>query len=111
MPKDTETDRGKESITPPTPKKSSLDRALNRLARTIAQIRTGHWLCAPYVKQVRKNRDEQVSDKCWWFGQHRMSHTHVFLRCMHPNLQDARKAIWNRLAKDGMKRKRPASLG
>jgi hypothetical protein len=57
-------DKGKESITPPAPKKSFLDRASNRLAKTIAQIRTGHWLCAPYVKRVRKNREEQVSHKC-----------------------------------------------
>jgi hypothetical protein len=47
---DSEIDKGKESITPPAPKKSFWDRASNQLARTIAQIRTGHWLCAPYVK-------------------------------------------------------------
>jgi hypothetical protein len=35
MVKDTETDKGKESITPPAPKKSFLDRASNQLARTI----------------------------------------------------------------------------
>jgi hypothetical protein len=79
--KDSETDKGKETITPPAPKKSFLDRASNRLARTVAQIRAGHWLCAPYLKRVRKNREEQVSDKCWWCGQYRMSRTHVFLRC------------------------------
>jgi ribonuclease HI len=45
--KDTETESGKDSILPPAPKKSFLDGASNRLARTIAQIRTGHWLCAP----------------------------------------------------------------
>jgi hypothetical protein len=47
MAKDTETERGKDSILPPAPKKSLLDGASNGLARTIAQIRTGHWLCAP----------------------------------------------------------------
>jgi ribonuclease HI len=46
MAKDTETERGKDSILPPAPKTSFLDGASNRLARTIAQIRTGHWLCA-----------------------------------------------------------------
>jgi hypothetical protein len=68
--KDSETDKGKETITPPAPKKSFLDRAANRLARTVAQIRTGHWLCAPYLKRVRKNREEQESDICWWCGQY-----------------------------------------
>jgi ribonuclease HI len=64
MAKDTEVDKGKHSIIPPTPKKSFLDSAPNRLSRTVAQIRTGHWLCAPYLKRIRKNRDEEISDKC-----------------------------------------------
>jgi hypothetical protein len=58
----TETEKGKDSILPPAPKKSFLDHAPNRVARTIAQIRTGHWLCAPYLKRTRKNRDDDVSD-------------------------------------------------
>jgi hypothetical protein len=37
MAKDTETERGKDSILPPAPKTSFLDGASNRLARTIAQ--------------------------------------------------------------------------
>jgi hypothetical protein len=80
-------------------------------ARTIAQIRTGHWLCAQYLKQVRKNRDEWVSDKCWWCGHYRMSRTHVFLKFKHPKLECARKAIWDRPDEDGMMRKRPTSVG
>jgi ribonuclease HI len=64
MPKDTETERGKNSILPPAPKKSFLDGASNRLARIIAQVRTGHWLCAPNLKRTRKNRDDEVSDGC-----------------------------------------------
>jgi hypothetical protein len=36
--KNSEIDKGKEAITTPAPKKSFLDRASNRLARTIAQI-------------------------------------------------------------------------
>jgi hypothetical protein len=95
----------KKDITPPAPKKSFSDRAPNRLTRT------GHWLCAPYLKRIRKNRDEQVSDKCWWCGQYRMSRTHVFLKCSHPKLESARKAIWDRLDEDGKMRKRPTSLG
>jgi ribonuclease HI len=109
--KDSETDQGKETITPPAPKISFLDRASNRLARTVAQIRTGHWLCAPYLKRVRKNREEQVSDKCWWCGQYRMSRTHVFLRCMHPKLEVARKDFWDRPDEDGKIRQRPTSVG
>jgi hypothetical protein len=108
--KDSEIDQGKEYITPPAPKKSFLDRASNRLARTIAQIRIGHWLCAPYIKRVRKNRETQVSDKYWWCGQYRMSSIQVFLRYMHPNLEGARKDIWDRPDKDGRMRKRPTSL-
>jgi hypothetical protein len=49
MVKDTEVEKGKHSIIPPAPKKSFLDSAPNRISRTIAQIRTGHWLCAPYL--------------------------------------------------------------
>jgi hypothetical protein len=91
MAKEMETQKGKASILPPAPKKSFLDRASNRLARTIAQIRTGNWLCGPCLKRIRKNRDEPISDRCWWCGQWRMSRTHVFLRCMHPKLENGRK--------------------
>jgi hypothetical protein len=109
--KDSETDKGKESITPPAPKKSFLDRASNRLARTVAQIRTGHWLFSPYLKRVRKNREEQVSDICWWCGQYRMSSTHVVLRCIHPKLEGARNDFWDRPDEDSKIRKRPTSVG
>jgi hypothetical protein len=88
-----------------------MDGASNRLARTIAQIRTGHWLCAPYLKRTRKNRDDEVSDRCWWCGQWRMSRTHVFLRCMHPSLERARKEIWDRPDEEGRIPKRPTSIG
>jgi ribonuclease HI len=111
MAKDMETDKGKESILPPPPKKSFLDGASNKLARTIAQIRTGHWLCAPYLKRIRKDRKEHISDRCWWCGQWRMSRTHVFLRCMHPELESARKEIWERPDEDGRKGRRPRSVG
>jgi ribonuclease HI len=64
--KEIDTQKGKEAILPPAPKKSFLDSVPNRLSRTIAQIRTGHWLCGSYLKRIRKNRDEPVSDRCWW---------------------------------------------
>jgi hypothetical protein len=111
MAKDTEVDKGKHSIIPPTSQKSFLDSAPNRLSRTVARIRTGHWLCAPYLKHIRKNRDEEISDKCWWCRKFRMSRTHIFLRCMHPKLEQARKDIWDRPDEDGIIMKRPTSVG
>jgi hypothetical protein len=57
MAKDTEVDKGKHSIIPPSPQKYFLDRASNRLPRTIAQIRTGHWLCTlPETRQEKQGR-------------------------------------------------------
>jgi ribonuclease HI len=53
---------GTEEIPPPPPKKSCLDRMRNSLARTEAQIRTGHWRSAVYLKRIRKLAD----DKCWF---------------------------------------------
>jgi hypothetical protein len=66
---------------------------------------------APYLKRTRKNRDDEVSDRCWWCGQWRMSRTHVFLRCMHPCLESARKEIWDRPDEEGRIPKRPTSIG
>jgi hypothetical protein len=111
MAKDMETDKGKDSILPPPPKKSFLDRASNKLARTIAQIRTGHWLCGPYLKRIRKDRNEPVCDLCCWCGKWRMSRTHVFLRYTHPMLEKARIDIWDRLDENGRKGQRPKSVG
>jgi hypothetical protein len=51
---------GSEEIPPPPAKKSCLDRAKNGIARTAAQIRTGHWRLAVYLKRIRKRQD----DKC-----------------------------------------------
>jgi hypothetical protein len=92
-------------------RKSFLDSAPNRLSRTIVQIRTGHWLCAPYLKCVRKNTDEEISDKCWWCSKFRMSRTHIFLRCTYPKLENARKDIWDRPDEVGKIMKRPTSVG
>jgi hypothetical protein len=111
MAKEAETERGKHSILPPAPKKSFLDSARNRISPTIPQIRTGHWLCPPYLKRIRKDREQQVSDRCRWCGQWRMSRTHVCLRCMHPELECARKEIWERPDEDGRRGRRPRSVG
>jgi hypothetical protein len=40
-----------------------------------------------------------------------MSRTHVFLLCMHPNLESARKEIWERTDEDGRIPKQPTSIG
>jgi hypothetical protein len=52
---------GTEEISPPPPKKSCLDNMRNALARTAAQIRTGHWRSAVNLKRIRK----MAEDKCW----------------------------------------------
>jgi hypothetical protein len=40
-----------------------------------------------------------------------MSRAHVFLRCMHPELESARKEIWERPDEVGRKGRRPRSVG
>jgi hypothetical protein len=75
-----------------------------------AQVQTGHWLCAPYLKRVRKNRDEEIFDKCWWCSRFRISRTHILLRCMHPKLDKARKEIWDQPDEDGKIKKQPTSV-
>jgi hypothetical protein len=88
-----------------------VDRAPNRISRTIAQVWTGHWLCAPYLKRVRTNRDEEISDKCWWCGKFRMSRTHIFLRFTRPKLEQARKDIWDQPDEEGIIMNRPTLEG
>jgi hypothetical protein len=97
-----ETDKGKDSILPPSPKNSFLDRASNKLARTIAQIRTGHWLCGPYLKRagIRSVLVWEMEDV-----------SHVFLRCTHRMLEKARIDIWDRPDENGRKGQRPKSVG
>jgi hypothetical protein len=51
---------GTEEVPPPPPKKSCLDSMRNAVARTVAQIRTGHWRSAVYLKRIRK----MAEDKC-----------------------------------------------
>jgi hypothetical protein len=36
---------------------------------------------------------------------------HVFLRCMHPELESARKEIWDRPDEDGRRGRRPRLVG
>jgi hypothetical protein len=41
-----------KEIPPTPPKKSCLDKMRNALAHTAAQIRTGHWRFAVYLKRI-----------------------------------------------------------
>jgi hypothetical protein len=89
------THHGTEEIPPPPPKKSMLDMAKNSIARVAAQIRTGHWRSAVYVKRIRK-RD---SDRCWLCEglggtQHRISRAHVLMNCRNPQVASARIEAW-----------------
>jgi ribonuclease HI len=86
---------GTEEIPPPPPKKSILDRARNLIARVAAQIRTGHWRSAVYLKRIRKRE----SDRCWLCEEtdrtpHRMSRAHVLLNCRNPRVAAARAEAW-----------------
>jgi len=47
---------GMDEILPPPPKKSMLDSARNSLARVAAQIRTGNWRSAVYLKGYVRGR-------------------------------------------------------
>ena len=49
---------GTAEIPPPPLKKSMLDIARNAVARTAAQIRTGHWRSAVYFFRIRKRTDD-----------------------------------------------------
>jgi hypothetical protein len=40
-----------------------------------------------------------------------MSRTHIFLRCTHPKLENARKEIWDRPDEDGKIKKWSSSAG
>jgi len=69
---------GTMEIPPPPPRKSCLDRARNSVARTAAQIRSGHWRSAVYLKRIRKGSD----DECWFCKRSaKMTRSHVLLHC------------------------------
>jgi ribonuclease HI len=82
---------GTEEIPPPPPKKSCLDSLRNALARPVAQIRTGHWRSAVYLKRIRKMAD----DKCWFCQTSaRMTRSHALLHCPSAKLRAAREEVW-----------------
>ena len=84
---------GTMKIPPPPPKKPMLDKARNTVARTAAQIRTGHWRSAVYLKRIRK--PGHPDDKCWFCnGTARMTRSHVLLHCKNPKLTAARLEAW-----------------
>ena len=81
---------GTEEIPPPPPNKSCLDHMRNALARTAAQIRTGHWRSALYLQRIRKR-----TDRCWFRGgTNKMTRSHVLLYCPNPKLRAARVEAW-----------------
>jgi hypothetical protein len=47
---------GGHPVTPLPKKRSCMDQARNAIARTAAQIRTGHWRSAVYFNRVKKGR-------------------------------------------------------
>jgi hypothetical protein len=68
-----------------------MDQARNAIARTAAQIRTGHWRSAVYFKRVRKRKD----DKCWFCeGGAKMTRSHALLHCPNATLAAARVEAW-----------------
>jgi hypothetical protein len=82
---------GTEEIPPPPPKKSCLDGMRNATARTVAQIRIGHWRFAVYLKRIRK----MAEDKCWFCqGSARMTRSYVLLHCPNAKLRAARAEAW-----------------
>jgi hypothetical protein len=63
----------------------------NAIARTAAQIRTGHWRSAVYLKRIRK----MAEDKCWFCQTSaRMTRSHVLLHCPNAKLRGARAEAW-----------------
>jgi hypothetical protein len=83
--------RGKDAIDPPPPKKSCLDGAKNGLARVVAQIRTGHWKSAVYLKRIKKRTD----DRCWHCNMGRtMIRSHVLLHYSNASIVVAKQDVW-----------------
>jgi hypothetical protein len=82
---------GTEEIPPPQPKQSCLDNKRNSLARTVAQVRTGHWRSAVYLKRICK----MAEDKRWFCQTSaRMTRSHVLLHCPNAKLRAARAEAW-----------------
>jgi ribonuclease HI len=69
---------GKDEIPPPAPKMSCIDGAHNFIAQAAAQITTGHWRSATYLKRIKK----RTNDDCWFCkGGAAMTRSHVLLHC------------------------------
>jgi hypothetical protein len=82
---------GNEEIPPPPAKNSCVNRARNYIARTAAQIRTGHWRSAVYFSRIRKRRDES----CWFCeGKARKTRSHALFHCPNASLAAARVEAW-----------------
>jgi hypothetical protein len=68
-----------------------MDQARNAIARTAAQIRTGHWRSAVYLRRTKKRKD----DKCWFCeGRAKMTRSHALLHCPNATLAAARVEAW-----------------
>jgi hypothetical protein len=68
-----------------------MDQARNAIARTAAQIRTGHWRSAVYLSRIKKRRE----DKCWFCeGRAKMTRSHALLHCPNATLAAARIEAW-----------------
>jgi hypothetical protein len=81
---------GSEEIPSPPAKKSCMDGTRNAIARTAAQIRTGHWRSAVFLKRIRK----RTSDLCWFCKEARMTRSHALLHCPNATLAAARVEAW-----------------
>ena len=90
---------GTMEIPPPPPGESMLDGSGNSVARTAAQIRTGHWRSAVYLRGIRK--PGYPNDTCWFCQSldqisrpAKMMRSHVLLHCKNPKLTAARLEAW-----------------
>jgi hypothetical protein len=72
-----------------------MDQARNAMARTAAQIRTGHWRSAVYLRRIKKRRE----DKCWFCkGGAKMTRSHALLYCPNATLAagvGGKESKWN----------------
>jgi hypothetical protein len=85
----------------PPPKKSCLDKTRNCLARTVAQIRCGHWRSAVYLKRIRR----RSTDHCWFCNNknRKMTRSHTLLHCSNERLVAARQQAWGNVTPSGIK--------
>ena len=67
-----------------------MNRTRNAIARTAAQIRTGHWHSAMYFKRIKKRGDGQ----CWFCHERRMTRSNTLLYYTNDNPRAARAEAW-----------------